>query len=251
MSTPPPSEALAFDAVVLAGGRASRLGTSKPRLVVDGARLLDHVLAATRDARATVVVGPDDLASDAYVLTREDPPFGGPVAGAAAGLAALPDGAAPWVLLLACDVPRAAEAVPLLVAGASAASRTSTTDDDGIDGVHLAAEGRAQWLVGLYRREALDAAVVRVARGVPVGEPSAGDLSDGDRAGAADGPPPSGLHGAPVRRLVSGLRLLEVEDVDGLSTDVDTWQDAESYAHRRAQSSTPSHDLHGSSGGMA
>ncbi|MFD6090623.1 molybdenum cofactor guanylyltransferase [Oerskovia sp. NPDC060338] len=246
MSTPPPSEALAFDAVVLAGGRASRLGTSKPRLVVDGARLLDHVLAATRDARATVVVGPDDLASDAYVLTREDPPFGGPVAGAAAGLAALPDGAAPWVLLLACDVPRAAEAVPLLVTRAAAAPGTGTADD-GIDGVHLAAEGRAQWLVGLYRREALDAAVVRVAQGVPVG----GNLSDGDRPGAADGPPPSGLHGAPVRRLVSGLRLLEVEDVDGLSTDVDTWQDAESYAHRRAQRSTPSHDLHGSSGGMA
>lgn len=84
-----------FDAIVLAGGRALRLGTSKPQLVVAGARLLDHVLTATRDARATVVVGPDELASEAYVLTREDPPFGGPVAGTAAGLAALPDGAAP------------------------------------------------------------------------------------------------------------------------------------------------------------
>ncbi len=119
----PPPVALAFDAVVLAGGRARRLGTSKPQLVVDGARLLDHVLAATRDARATVVVGPADLASDAYVLTREDPPFGGPVAGTAAGLTALPDGAAPWVLLLACDVPRAAEAVPLLVASAVGAAQ--------------------------------------------------------------------------------------------------------------------------------
>ena len=245
MSTPLPPEVLAFDAVVLAGGRARRLGTSKPQLVVDGARLLDHVLAATRDARATVVVGPTDLASPAYVLTREDPPFGGPVAGTAAGLAALPDGAAPWVLLLACDVPRAAEAVPLLVASVAGAPRTGTSGDV-VDGVHLAAGGKAQWLVGLYRREALDAAVARVARDI-----SAGDPSGGTRTGPAGGPPPSGLHGAPVRRLVSGLRLLEVEDVDGLSTDVDTWQDAESYAHRRAQSSTPSHDLHGSSGGMA
>jgi len=250
VSTPLPPEVLAFDAVVLAGGRARRLGTSKPQLVVDGARLLDHVLAATRDARATVVVGPADLASDAYVLTREDPPFGGPVAGTAAGLAALPDGAAPWVLLLACDVPRAAEAVPLLVASVAGAPRAGTSGDV-VDGVHLAAGGKAQWLVGLYRREALDAAVARVAQDVPVGDPSDGDPSGGPRTGTASGPSPSGLHGAPVRRLVSGLRLLEVEDVDGLSTDVDTWQDAESYAHRRAQSSTPSHDLHGSSGGMA
>ncbi|MFF3066378.1 molybdenum cofactor guanylyltransferase [Oerskovia sp. NPDC057915] len=212
---------LQFDAVVLAGGRAQRLGTSKPQLVVAGARLLDHVLAATRDARATVVVGPEDLASDAYVLTREDPPFGGPVAGTAAGLAALPDGAAPWVLLLACDVPRAAEAVPLLVEAAAAGVIP------GLDGVHLAHDGRDQWLVGLYRREALDAAVARLE-----GDPA--------RGGAA---------GAPVRRLVSGMELTRVEDVDGLSTDVDTWQDAETYALRRARFGTG--DPHRSSGGTA
>lgn len=210
-----------FDAVVLAGGRARRLGTSKPQLVVAGARLLDHVLTATRDARATVVVGPDDLASEAYVLTREDPPFGGPVAGTAAGLAALPDGAAPWVLLLACDVPRAAEAVPLLVRAAAAGTA------DGADGVHLAHDGRDQWLVGLYRREALDDAVARLE-----GDPAQG-----------------GLAGAPVRRLVSGMQLTRVEDVDGLSTDVDTWQDAETYTLRRARFGTG--DPHGPSGGMA
>ncbi len=210
-----------FDAIVLAGGRALRLGTSKPQLVVAGARLLDHVLTATRDARATVVVGPDELASAAYVLTREDPPFGGPVAGTAAGLAALPDGAAPWVLLLACDVPRAAEAVPLLVRAAAAGTA------DGADGVHLAHDGRDQWLVGLYRREALDDAVARLE-----GDPAQG-----------------GLAGAPVRRLVSGMQLTRVEDVDGLSTDVDTWQDAETYTLRRARFGTG--DPHGPSGGTA
>jgi molybdopterin-guanine dinucleotide biosynthesis protein A len=228
VSAPPP-EGLRFDAVVLAGGRAQRLGTSKPRLVVAGARLLDHVLAATRDARATVVVGPDDLASDAYVLTREDPPFGGPVAGTAAGLAALPDDGAPWVLLLACDVPEAARAVPLLVTAASATTAdpaAAPSSDPVVDGVCLAHDGRDQWLVGLYRREALDAAVARLGR-------------DAD-----------GLHGASVRRLVSGLRLTRVADVDGLSTDVDTWQDAEQYAHR-ARFDTPRHGPHGSSGGMS
>lgn len=219
---------LRFDAVVLAGGRAQRLGTSKPQLVVAGARLLDHVLTATRDARATVVVGPQDLASAAYVLTREDPPFGGPVAGTAAGLAALPDGAAPWVLLLACDVPRAAQAVPLLVAAATTGAATAGSDGPGgVDGVHLAHDGRDQWLVGLYRRDALDAALDRLS---------------------AD--PAHGLHGAPVRRLVSGMRITRVSDVDGLSTDVDTWQDAETYA-RHARNGPAGHDPFGTPGGTA
>ncbi|MEK8227235.1 hypothetical protein NKG05_15855 [Oerskovia sp. M15] len=108
---------------------------------------------------------------------------------------------------------------------------------NGTDGVHLAHDGRAQWLVGLYRREALDGAVARLAGDTPVGRPGSAGRQ--------------GLHGAPVRRLVSGLSLQEVEDVDGLSTDVDTWQDAESYAQRRAQEGTARQDLHGSSGGTA
>ncbi|WP_265521714.1 molybdenum cofactor guanylyltransferase [Oerskovia flava] len=198
-----------FDAVVLAGGRAARLGTSKPQLVVAGARLLDHVLTATDEARVTAVVGPPELASDAYRLTREDPPFGGPVAGTAAGLAALrtpplPDDAPGWVLLLACDVPRAAEGVPLLLAAVSTDLSTGPAADSPCDGVHLVHAGRAQWLVGLYRRTSLERRVQELS---------------------AQG----SVHGAPVRRLVAGLDLREVEDAAGLSTDIDTWEDAHTY----------------------
>ena len=89
-----------FDAIVLAGGRGSRLGgVSKPGVTVGGRRLLDIALAAVASARQVVVVG-DLPVPDGVRLTREDPPFGGPVAGVAAGFEFLPEHA-PWTLLLA------------------------------------------------------------------------------------------------------------------------------------------------------
>jgi len=196
-----------FDAVVLAGGRASRLGTPKPGLVVAGRPLLEHALAAASGARATVVVGPDELADARYALAREDPPFGGPAAGIAAGLAALPDdGAAPWVLVLACDVPRAADAVPLLLAAVAA--------DDRAEAVRAVRGGRDQWLVGLYRRDALTSAVARL------------------RAA-------TGLDGAPAHRLLGGLDARTVEDRAGLTDDVDTWQDAHEQDRRAGTAGPP------------
>ncbi|WP_369370706.1 molybdenum cofactor guanylyltransferase [Promicromonospora sp. Populi] len=196
---------ITYDAVVLAGGRAARLdGTSKAGLVVGGARLLDRALTASTRARRAVVVGPPELAGalpdptpghtgPAPGLTREDPPFGGPVAGLAAGLRALPDPSAPWVLLLAVDVPRAAGAVALLERAAleRAAAR------EPVDGAYLVRDGRAQWLVGLYRRAALDAAL------------------DGIET-----------DGAPMKRLVGALRCIEVPDPAGWSDDIDTPADA-------------------------
>lgn len=208
--TPPEPEDDRFDAVVLAGGRASRLGgVPKPTLVVEGATLEHHALAATLDAERTVLVGPEPTASSPPALgrpggrevvrTREDPPFGGPVAGLEAGLRALRHGRgapadgrgpAPWVLVLAVDVPRAAAAVPLLRAA---------VDGSDVDGAYLVREGKAQWLVGLYRHDVLHRALVELG--------------------------PAGPAGASVRSLVARLRCLEVPDDDGLSRDVDTWDD--------------------------
>uniref|UniRef100_UPI0039EF6021 molybdenum cofactor guanylyltransferase n=1 Tax=Sinomonas sp. G460-2 TaxID=3393464 RepID=UPI0039EF6021 len=51
---------LAFDAIVLAGGRSSRLGGyPKPRLVYEGVTLLDRALGAVSAARRVAVVGPE------------------------------------------------------------------------------------------------------------------------------------------------------------------------------------------------
>ncbi|MCM2388887.1 DUF6457 domain-containing protein [Streptomyces albipurpureus] len=77
----------AFDAIVLAGGAAQRLGgADKPGLSVGGRTLLDRVLAACRDARRTVVVGGRRATERPVVWAQESPPGGGPVAALDAGL---------------------------------------------------------------------------------------------------------------------------------------------------------------------
>jgi molybdopterin-guanine dinucleotide biosynthesis protein A len=205
------------DAVVLAGGRGRRIGGDKPAVVVAGRRLLDHALDAVHDARAVVVVGPEGvLGAGAAVpdvgVTQEDPPFGGPVAGIAAGLAWLDDhspiSADRPVLLLACDVPWAHRLVPTLLDAWSARA-------DGTEGVHVEAGGRAQWLVGVYSRAALRRAVRAVTDG------------------------PAGLRDASVRRLVGHLTLTTVDDPDHLSVDVDTWDDVERTARRLEEDTAP------------
>ena len=194
-----PPVAEAFDAVVLAGGEGLRLGgVSKAELRVGGRSYLDRALEAVAGARSRVVVGPADLARPDVPATSESPALGGPVAGIAAGLDHLGPAGAPWVAVLACDVPRAAGLVPLLSAALAA--------DEAADGaVVVDGEGHRQALVGIYRRAALDAAVAALR-------------DDG------------GTHGRSVRSLVAGLRLVEVPDPDGLSADADTWDDVAALA---------------------
>ncbi len=181
------------DAVLLAGGRASRMsGIDKTALVADGLALSDHAVAAAAGARSVVLVGLRDgrTAPDGVVVTREDPPFGGPVAGIAAGLVAVPE-PAPWTLVLACDLVRPERAVDALLWAAD-----DTADADGF--VAVDEDGRRQPLLALYRSSALREAVRAL-----------GDPTD-----------------AAVRRLTAGLRLVEVPLSDGLCADVDEPADA-------------------------
>jgi molybdopterin-guanine dinucleotide biosynthesis protein A len=104
------------DALILAGGRSSRLGgRPKSRLRLDGETLLDRTVRAVHDSGARNVVVVGDEAPDGVVTIREDPAFGGPVAAIAAGLSVLP-GDSDAILVLACDMPAIAEALPLLLA---------------------------------------------------------------------------------------------------------------------------------------
>jgi molybdopterin-guanine dinucleotide biosynthesis protein A len=92
-----------YDAIVLAGGAARRLGgADKPALSVGGRPLLDRVLAACPDAAVTVVVGPGRPTRRAVVPALEDPPGGGPLAALDAGLRHT---TAPTVLVLSADLP--------------------------------------------------------------------------------------------------------------------------------------------------
>ena len=73
----------AYDAVVLAGGGARRLGgTDKPGVRVGGRALLDRVLTACAHARTTVVVADPRPTPRPVLWTREEPPGAGPLASA-------------------------------------------------------------------------------------------------------------------------------------------------------------------------
>ena len=80
--------------IVLAGGRSSRFGRDKLAEPIDGQRLLDRAIAAVRKVTDTVlvVVAPGDVRPlpDGVTRVHDDAPFDGPLAGAAAGLRALP-----------------------------------------------------------------------------------------------------------------------------------------------------------------
>lgn len=99
------------EAIVLAGGRGSRLGgIDKAALEVDGESMLDRTLRAVAGFRV-IIVGADD-APDGVVSVREEPRWSGPAAAIGAGLREV---TTPYVLVVACDQPFLDEAIPVLL----------------------------------------------------------------------------------------------------------------------------------------
>ena len=187
-----------YDAVVLAGGAARRLGgdTDKPALLVGGRSLLDRVLDGCAGARRVVVVGPERGAAGAagaVLRVREQPPGGGPVAAVAA---ALPQVTAGVVLLLAADLPFFSVAAAEALVAALAA-------EPGVDAAVLVdAGGRDQPLAAAYRTVPLRAALAALVA---------------DHGGEPDG--------LPLRRLVGGLPTTRLPDPGSAALDCDTWDD--------------------------
>ena len=200
------------DVVVLAGGTGARLdGASKPDVVARGLRLLDHVLAGLEQLREqglplgrVCVVAPAEVALPGGVLRAlEDPPLGGPVAGIAAGLERLGrcGPAAGLIGLLTCDAPSSWRALPGLIE----ALRQSEPGADGVcalDGDHV------QYLLGLYRRRALAAAV------------------------APDGAP---LRDTAVRRALGTLSVRAIPTTRDVVRDLDTWAEVHSWDSGRSE----------------
>jgi molybdopterin-guanine dinucleotide biosynthesis protein A len=177
-----------FDAIVLAGGAARRLGgADKPGLVVGGSTLLDRVLDAVAAAGVIVVAGPRRVTARPVTWVREDPPGAGPVAGIAAGIGLV---RADVTLVLATDLPGIGPAVPVLLRAVS---------DSPAAGVACLVEssGQVNYLAAAWRTAALRAALEVTA--VP--------------------------NGAPVRALVAASEMIEVPDQQGWGYDCDTWEE--------------------------
>ncbi|MCD9153614.1 molybdenum cofactor guanylyltransferase [Aeromicrobium duanguangcaii] len=180
-----------FHALLLAGGRASRLGGRDKLMVrVGGRTVLEGVVAAVPDTGRVVIVGPRrDLELDREVLwIREDPPFAGPLHAVAAGMAALQPADDDEVLILAGDLLRPDLVVDALTAGSGA--RVAVDPD-----------GRRQWACSRVR---------------------AGDLA---RALAA-----TDTADAPLKAVIGALDPLDVPLTAEATADLDTPDDLEEYA---------------------
>ncbi|MFD7407474.1 NTP transferase domain-containing protein [Streptomyces sp. NPDC059866] len=196
-TSPAAGDAGGYDAVVLAGGAARRLGgADKPGVRVGGRALLDRVLAACADARTTVVVADPRPTARPVTWAREEPPGGGPLAALAAGLQHT---AADRVLVLSADLPFLdGRTVDRLL---STLDTAGEEDEGGADGVVLTdPTGRDQPLVAAYRARHLH------------------------RTFASLGTEHGGLTGLPLRLLTAALNLTRISDPVA-SFDCDTWDD--------------------------
>lgn len=180
-----------YDAVVLAGGAARRLGgADKPAVRVGGRALLDRVLTACAGAATTVVVAGARPTARPVRWAREEPSGGGPVAALAAGLRLT---TAAYTVVLSADLP--------FLEAATLKRLLAALRDTGADGALLTdAEGRDQPLVAAYRTAALRRELAALAAGH------------------------GGLTGLPLRRLTGALELTRVPDPLA-SFDCDTWDD--------------------------
>lgn len=187
-----------FDAVILAGGRSSRLGgVPKQDLVFHHATLLQRALAAAAGASRTVVVGPEPGVPVPDVMwCREQPEFAGPAAAISEGLAALAlAGGTPaiYTLVLACDMPLVQDAVAVL--------KAALVQEVGDGAMARSEDGALQPLAGFYRTAVLTKSAAELS--------SRGALINGS-----------------VRSLLASLEVQPVTVPAGSTADVDTWDDA-------------------------
>ena len=204
----------AFDAVILSGGRGSRMAgasgaaVAKPERKLAGWPLLDHVLLAGSAASRRIVVGASRYGIGETVFCREEPAGSGPVAAINAGLRQVQQ---PVVLVLAADLPFVGAALGPL--RALLASRPDTGAAVLVDPA-----GRVNYLAAAWRTAALYAALDRL------GEPA----------------------GRPVKALYQGVEVGYLPDFDGWGADCDTPADlqlAESRIRQRSRGRLPAAQL--------
>lgn len=192
---------VAYSAVILAGGRGSRVGgVAKPLIEVGGRSMLQAALAAADGAEEIVVVGDVPVPPGVRQIV-EDPPRSGPAAALTAGVSVLIQ-EVPWILVLAADLPGVDAAVPGLLDAAAA-----DTTSDGL--CFHDASGHPQWMLALYRSGPLRRVIA---------EHETTDL--------------------PLKRLVAPLTLSTISGDAAAISDCDTWEEIEAAraAHAEGES---------------
>lgn len=149
--------------MIIGGGQSQRMGQDKSRLEIDGRTLLESAIdSLSFSAEILVIAPPSELRESPswppVRFTIEDPPFGGPVAGLVAGIAAWsarPD--SEHVIVFPVDMPN-----PRAAAGHLQAAELAPD----FDGAVLQDEqGWPQYLLGRYRMSALRRAAQQLGSG--------------------------------------------------------------------------------------
>ena len=176
-----------FDAVVLAGGEAQRLGgADKASLRIGGRSLLDRAIDALSNAGRVIVVGPRRPTPRPVAWARESPVGAGPLAATAAGVEHV---VAEALIVLAVDYPFVdAGVVAALLEAMGQHDGAALTDD----------EGNLHYVAGAYRAASVRAGLRRW---------------DSDE-------------NASMRRVFSNLDVVEVRN-DRAALDIDNPEDLE------------------------
>lgn len=178
------------------------MGRHKPAIVVGGRSIIERVLAAVAGWPVVVVGSAEGVPARTRVVS-EEPPGGGPVAGIAAGWAALTTG--PYAAELGASAPDVvvvlAGDLPLLTREHLAALVAAVDDRVAV----TRSSSGPNWLCSAWPAELLR-----------------------DRLVAVGGPA-----GVSVRRLLGEVPRVEVPDVADVAVDVDTPAELEN-ARRRA-----------------
>ena len=215
MMTLPCGTGPGFNAIILAGGRSSRLGgTPKALLEASGRTLLAIALEAASGAAGCAVAGPPELSATVAaggartLLIREDPPFSGPAAAVAAAWTALAaqdqeTGRQPpeWTLVLACDMPFSAQAVAALLS----AARSGQAQSPPLSFLAVDGSQTPQPLAALYRTAHLSAAI-----------------------SSCDSP--GGWANLSMKRLLARVQWRNVAVPPHSTADIDTWEDARRWS---------------------
>lgn len=154
MSQSSRTDQLSLTALLVSGGKATRLGgITKTALTVDGVPLIKRALTAVRGVSPhcpAVVVGDteglDDLGHVAHL--REDPPFSGPAAAINTGVAHV---TTEFVAVLAADLPRIDAHTIRALVDAVGESDCAVPDC----AVAVDPSGRVQYLTAVWRTRAL------------------------------------------------------------------------------------------------
>ena len=193
-------------AILLAGGRASRVGgADKTLFALAGTTLLQRAVDAVAGADPITVVGDPVPGVAGVAWAREDPPFGGPAAAAVAALATWSEDPE-WTYLLACDLPEAVAAASGVSARASPGrpARTKASASKSCTGPNWSG---FNFPASMARRNFTIATSGSLSRKAAAACWYSGSLATGEAGTACATTPPAPHRPAKIRAAVGSLSI--------------------------------------------